>query len=97
MTSLENANPTIYQQTREREITAQELDDDVVDEIDSREIFDILCHAYFHDRNPGAAKVKAFNFSRSLYLGVLIIIGIFEYMYHHLPFAYIYKICTHTH
>ena len=42
MVSLENANPTVYQQSRKRDVTAQELDDDIVDEIDSREIFDIL-------------------------------------------------------
>ena len=42
MTSLENANPTIYQQTKDREITQAEEDDDVVDEFDSREIFGIL-------------------------------------------------------
>ena len=42
MTSLENANPTIYEQTQEREITLADEDDDVVDEFDRREIFGIL-------------------------------------------------------
>lgn len=37
---LENANPTVFSRTAEREITASELNDNVRDEIDSREIFD---------------------------------------------------------
>ena len=42
MTSLDNANPEVFQATGERQITDEELDDDVSDPIDSREIFDIL-------------------------------------------------------
>ena len=40
--ALENINPTIYQKSTEREITTDEEDDDIVDEIDSREVFGIL-------------------------------------------------------
>ena len=40
--ALENINPTIYQKSTEREITADEEDDNIVDEIDSREVFGIL-------------------------------------------------------
>lgn len=41
-TSLENANPTIFQPKQERAILPEEEDDDVVDKIDEREVFDIL-------------------------------------------------------
>ncbi|XP_018327291.1 MIP18 family protein galla-2 [Agrilus planipennis] len=39
---LENSNPNIYNKVSERNITADEEDDSVVDEIDSREIFDLI-------------------------------------------------------
>ncbi|KAI8504525.1 Mitotic spindle-associated MMXD complex subunit MIP18 [Branchiostoma belcheri] len=39
---LQNANPQLYGRTSEREVTPEELDDDVEDKIDAREIFDIL-------------------------------------------------------
>lgn len=41
-TTLENANPTIFQQKKEREILPEEEDEDIVDQIDEREVFDIL-------------------------------------------------------
>ena len=44
-TTLENANPTIFQQKKEREILPEEEDEDIVDEIDEREVFDILFEA----------------------------------------------------
>ena len=47
---LENVNPTIHRRLAEREISPDDEDDDVVDEIDAREIFDILsinCNAPF--------------------------------------------------
>ena len=40
---LENINPTVYGRQEERVVTSQEEDDDIVDEIDDREVFDILC------------------------------------------------------
>ena len=40
--ALENVNPTIYQRSTEREITEDEENDDVIDEIDNREVFGIL-------------------------------------------------------
>ena len=42
MATLENANPIVYEQSKEREITASDEDEDVIDEIDEREVFDIL-------------------------------------------------------
>lgn len=42
-THLENANPTIFQRTGERLLTATDEDENVHDPIDDREIFDILC------------------------------------------------------
>lgn len=36
---LENVNPNVYHKASERIVLAEEEDDDVVDEIDSREIF----------------------------------------------------------
>ncbi|KAK2180328.1 hypothetical protein NP493_447g01029 [Ridgeia piscesae] len=39
---LENINPVVYQVSDDREITADEENDDVVDLIDSREIFDLI-------------------------------------------------------
>lgn len=40
MEMLQNANPTIFKPAAERQITADELNDDVRDEIDAREVFD---------------------------------------------------------
>ena len=42
MSSLDNANPEIHEATEERLITDNELDNELQDEIDSREVFDIL-------------------------------------------------------
>jgi metal-sulfur cluster biosynthetic enzyme len=39
---LENANPTVFQSTGERPITEDDENDDFVDEIDEREIFDYI-------------------------------------------------------
>ena len=39
---LQNANPTIYAKAQERLVTTTEQDEDVYDEIDSREIFDLI-------------------------------------------------------
>ncbi|XP_967071.2 MIP18 family protein galla-2 isoform X1 [Tribolium castaneum] len=39
---LENQNPNVYNKTTDRLITAEEENDDVVDEFDSREIFDLI-------------------------------------------------------
>ena len=41
-TNLENANPTIFQAKQERTVLPEEEDNDVVDKIDEREVFDIL-------------------------------------------------------
>ncbi|RZC37888.1 MIP18 family protein [Asbolus verrucosus] len=39
---LENENPNVYNKTGDREVTAEEEDDDVVDEFDAREVFDLI-------------------------------------------------------
>ncbi|XP_078606900.1 cytosolic iron-sulfur assembly component 2B-like [Branchiostoma floridae x Branchiostoma japonicum] len=39
---LQNANPQLYGRTSEREVTPEELDEDVEDAIDAREIFDLV-------------------------------------------------------
>ena len=44
--TLENLNPKVYGKAVERKTSASELDDDVVDEIDSREVFGILFIAH---------------------------------------------------
>lgn len=36
---LENINPSVFKKSEERRVTKQELDNDVKDEIDSREVF----------------------------------------------------------
>lgn len=36
---LENINPKLYKKVNEREITADDEDEDLVDDFDSREIF----------------------------------------------------------
>ncbi|XP_053568604.1 cytosolic iron-sulfur assembly component 2B [Bombina bombina] len=41
-TQLENANPLIYQRSGERQVTAQEEDEELPDIIDDREIFDLI-------------------------------------------------------
>lgn len=40
--SLENANPLVFEKSGERENSLADEDDDVVDDIDDREIFDII-------------------------------------------------------
>lgn len=39
---LENINPTVYGKSENRLVTADEWDDEVCDEIDSREVFDLI-------------------------------------------------------
>ncbi|KAJ3628978.1 hypothetical protein MTP99_013406 [Tenebrio molitor] len=39
---LENQNPNVYNKTDERLVTTEEEDDNVVDEFDSREVFDLI-------------------------------------------------------
>lgn len=39
---LENVNPTVYEKKESRVITANDEDEDVYDEIDSREVFDLI-------------------------------------------------------
>nr|XP_058946557.1 cytosolic iron-sulfur assembly component 2B-like [Pocillopora verrucosa]XP_058946559.1 cytosolic iron-sulfur assembly component 2B-like [Pocillopora verrucosa] len=41
-TTLENANPTIFLQKTEREVLPDEENEDVVDKIDEREVFDLI-------------------------------------------------------
>ncbi|XP_051788019.1 cytosolic iron-sulfur assembly component 2B [Erpetoichthys calabaricus] len=41
-TRLENVNPLIYQRSGERQLTAEDEDEDFVDPIDDREIFDLI-------------------------------------------------------
>lgn len=42
MDRLENINPKLYKKCQEREITEGDEDDEIVDEFDSREIFDLI-------------------------------------------------------
>jgi len=42
MVSLDNANPVVFLRTKERQVTADEEDDDVTDKFDSREVFDLI-------------------------------------------------------
>ena len=39
MTTLENANPLVFQRSKERAILPEEEDDNIVDKIDGREVF----------------------------------------------------------
>lgn len=39
---VQNLNPTVYERTEDRTIQESELDNDVRDEIDRREIFDLI-------------------------------------------------------
>lgn len=39
--NLENVNPKLYKKLDDREITAEELDEDIEDDFDAREIFGI--------------------------------------------------------
>jgi len=39
MTSLDNANPLVFSKSTAREVLPEEEDDNVTDEIDSREVF----------------------------------------------------------
>ncbi|XP_029448895.1 cytosolic iron-sulfur assembly component 2B [Rhinatrema bivittatum] len=39
---LENANPLIYQRSGDRQVTAQDEDEDFPDKIDDREVFDLI-------------------------------------------------------
>jgi len=40
--SIENVNPLLFSKASDREVTAGEQDESVVDEIDDREVFDLL-------------------------------------------------------
>ncbi|ESO98237.1 hypothetical protein LOTGIDRAFT_187336 [Lottia gigantea] len=40
--SLDNANPVVFQKTTEREILPEDEDNDVLDEIDDREVYDLI-------------------------------------------------------
>jgi len=42
MPALENAAPKVYEKSTTRVVTKEELDDNVVDAIDAREIFDLI-------------------------------------------------------
>jgi len=42
MNALENTNPNIYKKISERNITTEEENDEVIDEFDTREIFDLI-------------------------------------------------------
>jgi len=42
MPALENVAPKVYEKSTSRPITKEELDDNVVDQIDAREIFDLI-------------------------------------------------------
>lgn len=42
MAQPENANPLVFQRSKERQILPEEEDDNVVDKIDDREIFDLI-------------------------------------------------------
>lgn len=47
MTELENINPDVFKKTDEREITKNELNEDVVDPIDEREVFGDCKYRFF--------------------------------------------------
>ncbi|CAH1779554.1 unnamed protein product [Owenia fusiformis] len=40
--ALENENPLVFEAAKDRQITPEEEDDDVVDKIDNREVFDLI-------------------------------------------------------
>lgn len=42
MAALDNANPLIFGRSAERSVLPEEMDDDIRDEIDAREIFDLI-------------------------------------------------------
>ncbi|KAI8790555.1 cytosolic iron-sulfur assembly component 2B-like [Biomphalaria glabrata] len=42
MGGLDNANPVVFQATKERSVLPEEEDDSIVDKFDSREIFDLI-------------------------------------------------------
>lgn len=48
MSQLDNANPVIYQVSKDRTIAPENEDDDVIDKIDDREVFDILSQRLYH-------------------------------------------------
>jgi len=45
---LENSNPAVFGRVGERKVLPSEEDDDVRDEIDAREVFDILYSTLVH-------------------------------------------------
>jgi len=44
---LENSNPAVFGTVSDRKVLPEEEDDDVRDEIDAREVFDILFYGVF--------------------------------------------------
>ena len=56
--ALENENPVVFERTEEREILLADEDDDVVDQFDDREVFDILLENILSDNEPNRATVS---------------------------------------
>nr|KAG5703457.1 hypothetical protein BaRGS_022506 [Batillaria attramentaria] len=42
MSGLENANPLVFQRSDDRPVLPEEEDDDIIDKIDDREVFDLI-------------------------------------------------------
>lgn len=50
--AVENANPVVYQAAKQRPVTVKEEQEDVYDEIDSREVFGKLFVYFFRATTP---------------------------------------------
>jgi hypothetical protein len=59
---LENINPNVFRKSDERKITSSELDEDVADPIDSREIFGNL--KIFIERKRSSKKLFFHRFNK---------------------------------
>lgn len=58
---MENINPNIYKKTDDRSVTKDELDEDVIDPIDEREIFGKLLTFYFNVSKQIKQLIKKFT------------------------------------
>ena len=47
MSDLDNANPLVFEVTKERQILPEEEDDSITDKFDTREIFGRVLHLIF--------------------------------------------------
>lgn len=60
--NLENINPKLYKKVEDRQVTAAEEDEDIVDAFDAREVFGCYCYDSIKEYLSREFGLIAFNF-----------------------------------